>query len=388
MQLYITIITTAYCLLVIWLIWHWHRIEHTDSDFSISKDFEKLFFSIIIPVRNEAPNIAQLLNDLSQQQGCFANQISDYFEVIVVDDHSTDGTADLVTSQISKVPFTLKLTRLRISKNFEGSFKKKAIAQGVSHSAQTTSKHIIITTDGDCRLNPKWLDTYYNFFARKKPKLVSGPVTFYQEKSLFDKLQAIEFSSLIGTGAACMQAGSPNMCNGANLAFTKEVFLELNGYEGNLHVPSGDDEFLLQKVFKRYPNKIYFLKNSNAIVYSRAQKNLSDFYQQRKRWAGKWKYHKSWKTSLLAIFIFGFHFSWLTGLFLTIGFDYPIQVFVLQSCVKVIVEFFFLLTIMRFLKKPLSFFYFLLLQVMYPFYTVFFGIAANFGMYNWKGRKF
>src|SRR5690606_7520040 len=93
--------------------------------------------------------------------------------------------------------------------------------------------HIILTTDGDCRVGCDWLKAHAEIFAMQRPKLVSGPVTFYEGKTWFEQLQTIEFSSLVGTGAASIQAGKPNMCNGANLAFTKAAFQEVKGYEGN-----------------------------------------------------------------------------------------------------------------------------------------------------------
>jgi hypothetical protein len=205
---------------------------------------------------------------------------------------------------------------------------------------------------------------------------------------LFEQLQTIEFSSLIGTGAASMQAGSPNMCNGANLAFIKTAFETVNGYAGNMHQPSGDDEFLMRKIFQQYPKEIAFLKDQRAIVHTYAQKSLRAFYQQRRRWAGKWQAHNDGKAMVLALFIFIFYVSLLGFFLLTVIGFYDWKVFSLQMGIKVLSELLFLSSVLQFLIKPVHIGRFLLVQIIYPYYVIFFGIAAHRGYYSWKGRRY
>jgi glycosyltransferase involved in cell wall biosynthesis len=344
-------------------------------------DTKDLFFSIIIPVRNEAENIQNLLNDIAQQS--FPAQ---QFEVIIVDDASTDQTVKLIRA--SQYSYTLKLFSLKVPEGFFGSHKKLAITQAIDKTLNTQYQHIILTTDGDCRVENGWLQAYADIFATQSLKLVSGPVTFYHEKTLFEQLQTIEFSSLIGTGAASIQAGSPNMCNGANLAFTKTVFENVNGYMGNMHQPSGDDEFLMRKIFQQYSKEIAFLKDQRAIVHTYAQKSLRAFYQQRRRWAGKWQAHNDVKAMALAIFIFIFYVSLFVFFLLTITGGYNWKIFLLQIGIKVFCELFFLGSVLQFLKKPVHIGRFLLVQIIYPYYVIFFGIAAHRGYYSWKGRQY
>src|SRR5213075_2078285 len=122
-------------------------------------------------------------------------------------------------------------------------------------------------------------------------RFISGPVKLEEGNSLFGKMQVTEFASLIGTGAASIGFGMPNMCNGANLAFEKAAFVAVNGYAGNDKIASGDDEFLMHKIHSQFPGSVCFLKNPKAIVRTNVQQSLSGFLSQRIRWASKWKFY-------------------------------------------------------------------------------------------------
>jgi len=370
-----------YCLLTLWLWYHWQRIRV----FTPKKNQRILTsVSVIIPVRNEAANIGQLLEDVDQQCWPDGKHLeASQLEVIVVDDHSEDNTEMLVQNFEAK-HISLKLLKLQLPEDFAGSHKKLALGQAIAQA----SGAVILTTDGDCRLRPQWVSSVLLFMQQQNAVLVAGPVTFGREHDLFQQLQTIEFASLIGTGAACMQAGFPNMCNGANLAFRREVYREVGGYEGSMHIPSGDDEFLLQKVFRQYPSRIVFIKSSQAVVQTTAQPDLMSFYHQRKRWAGKWKLHKKASTTLLALFIFGFHaLLMITGL-MTLQGAFPWLVFFSLILGKASVEFMLLRAVLKQLDKKLHVPNFMLLQFIYSAYAVFFGIVVNFGGYKWKARHY
>ncbi len=121
----------------------------------------------------------------------------------------------------------------------------------------------------------------------KNTAFVSGPVEFMSNGSFFYEIQKLEFSSLIFVGAGLIGIKSPIICNAANLGFRKSVFFEVGGYNDNLLLSSGDDEFLMQKIARQTNYDIKFCLNKNAIAYTLPNENLSQFYQQRKRWASK-----------------------------------------------------------------------------------------------------
>ncbi|WP_373331347.1 glycosyltransferase [Salmonirosea aquatica] len=199
--------------------------------------------SVIIPVRNEASHIGTLLKDLNHQ-----SYDPNLFEVWVVDDESSDKTAYIVETFAKNSLIRLQLITAPAS-TLPSSPKKRAIQAAISRA----TGDLIVTTDGDCRVGPDWLATLAYSYQSGQAKLLSGPVTFTSERTLADHLQTVEFSSLIGSGAAAIAAGTPTLCNGANLAYEKKAFEEVGGFAGNEHLASGDDEFLMHKIAARFP---------------------------------------------------------------------------------------------------------------------------------------
>lgn len=330
------------------------------------------FITVVVPVRNEAANLPALLDDLNRQT--YAQ-----FEVIIADDASTDDTLCIAQTY----PAHFNLTALPLPDTRVASPKKRAITASIAIATGT----LIVTTDGDCRVGPRWLATIADFYAQTGAKLISGPVTFATETTVFAYLQTVEGSSLIGSGACTLALGFPTMCNGANLCYEKRVFTEVNGFAGVDHLASGDDELLMHKIAVRYPGGIQFLKHTDAIVRTGPHESLRAFYQQRKRWASKWRAYSSWEPSVLAIFVFlsnaagplaviGWLAGWVTG---------PVAAVVIL--LKVLPEFWLLRQFLVFLQKQASVGWIPLTQVLYPFYVVFFGLVAQGKGFEWKGRK-
>ncbi len=338
------------------------------------------FISVIIPVRNEAVQIPRLLSAIGRQS--FSSSL---FEVIVVDDHSTDETRKFIEEK--KWPFKLIALSLEEISKRQGvilSGKKQAISQGIIHA----TGDIIVTTDADCYMGVDWLRTIDDYFSAGHVQMLAGPVVFDGANNLFEKMQTIEFAALIGAGAVALDAGNPNMCNGANLAFKKQAFEAVGGYEGNLHIPSGDDEFLLQKIHRQFPGQVYFNTAKVSAVYTSPVKKLSTFVNQRRRWASKWKLHKSVTVKLVALSVFGFHLS-MIGFLICAVFTYlhPL-IFIVGFCAKAVGEYIFIHNLFRHFGKSLRPGVFILLQGIYSVYVVVFGVLSNFGSFEWKGRNY
>ena len=352
-------------------------------------------FSVIIPVRNEAKNILFLLQDLDKQT--FPKEL---FEVIIADDDSTDETLEIVQKFQKHTSINLIINQLSAKIN-NFSPKKRAI----DSSIKLAKGELITTTDGDCRVGGKWLETIANFQATTGSYLISGAVTFGLDsaqspllgfysfihsliRSFTHTAQIIEFASLVGSGACAMFIGKPNMCNGANLTYLKSVFHEVGGFTGNDNLASGDDEFLMHKVAAKYPKKVQFLKSQDVIVETQAHDSWRSFYNQRKRWASKWRHYDNWQTTALAVFVF------LANLILPMAcccwlFDFiSTQDLGLVILFKFSAEFVFLSLIVSFLRKKSLICLIPFVQIIYPLYVVFFGLAAQKqGEYIWKGRK-
>jgi cellulose synthase/poly-beta-1,6-N-acetylglucosamine synthase-like glycosyltransferase len=364
MYIIVLIISVLYAFFNVLLIVQWRNMRATFNCISSLPDTQ---ISIIIAVRNEADNILNLLEDLNKQQ-----YPAQYFEVIIANDDSSDNTAELVVAFQEQANYSLKL--LNILSDGSGSPKKRALQKSIN----IASGELIITTDGDCRVLPTWLFSIQQVYKNTGAKLISSPVTFTDENSLWTTIQIIEFASLIGSGACAMYLQKPNMCNGANLAYTRAAFEEVGGFDGNENIASGDDEFLMHKIAKKYPQKVVFNPDKQAIVKTNAQPDISHFYQQRRRWASKWKHYDNWQISALAMFVFlanlGVLWSFLHGSISTL-------------VIKFMVEFLFLRLMVRYFGYSNKVKYIPLVQLIYPFYVVFFGLLAQGKGYQWKGRR-
>lgn len=367
----------VYCSLVIYAIVKWGKITSR----KLPPPFRQPgLMSVIVPVRNEAHNVGRLLNAIAQQSIEPAA-----FEVVIVDDYSTDDTLEIVMSYLA--PFkisTISLASINEKSGLRLSGKKHAISQGIKHA----QGDIIITTDADCYMDQGWLQSIYSFFARFDAQMIVGVVVFTGAKGLFQKMQAIEFATLIGTGAVALDSGHPNMCNGANLAFKKQAFEAVNGYAGNYHIPSGDDEFLLQKIFKIFPNQVFFNAARNSIVYTEPVKEILSFIGQRRRWSSKWKLHKSPAIKILALGVFGFHLGLIISLGAALSGMINFYVFAIGFGAKAITEYIFIKRLFDHYGKALHLGYFLILQCIYSVYVLIFGLLSNFGSFEWKERRY
>ena len=381
MTIFLLTVSTLYALftMILWLTWQ--RIS-TVSISTVGPTTTRI--TVVIPVRNEAGNIENLLHDL-------AKQTYPHFEVIVADDSSTDNSLGIVEAYARNAPFALH--PLPLADERTASPKKRAITQSIA----LATGDLIVTTDGDCRVGPNWLATLAAFYEKTGAKLISGPVTFTQEQTLFDSLQTVEFASLIGTGACTMALGYPTMCNGANLCYEKKVFVELGGFAGVDHLASGDDEFLMHKVAAQYPASrrpvghhpvgVQFLKSADAIVRTQPHRSIRAFYSQRRRWASKWRAYQTYWPSVLAVFVF---LSNAIPVFTTLGWILGFlngNTALVVIGLKALPEFLFLRQVLVFLQKKSSVGVIPLTQLVYPFYVLFFGLAAQGKGYMWKGRK-
>ena len=362
-------LTLIYGFLVLNFIRGWHNLVY----FIPQKSDPQTKVSIIVAARDEEANITKTIDDLVAQQ--YPKVLT---EIIIIDDHSTDRTAEIVLSYADR---NVKLIKLNEDRALN-SYKKKAIQTAIG----TCSGDLIITTDADCRMGADWLATIVNLYEQKNYKMISSPVAYFQEKSFFERLQSLEFLYLIGLGASTIGNKEPSTCNGANLAYEKATFYEVGGFQGIDDLASGDDELLLHKIAAKYPDQIGFLKNREAIVYTHAKETLGAFIQQRKRWASKSTRYKNKAIIVLGVLIWIFNLTilanFITGLFIP-GF---LMITFYQLLVKMVLETLFLWDVTGFAKRRSLLILIPVLNVLHVLYMVYIGIAGNSGKYNWKGR--
>ena len=214
----------------------WFKIKN----FTLTNDDIKTIISVIIPARNEENNILNLLSDLKKQ-----NYPAGLYEVIIIDDHSTDKTYKRVLKFIKDNDNqVVKIIRLEAGQ-LTDTYKKNAITKGI----EISKGDLIVTTDADCRFGPDWLKTIAGYYEAKRCKMIIGPVAYHNETTFFEKLQSLEFLSLVAVSAGASAIGKPIMSNGANLAYEKEAFKIAGGFSKD-RFSSGDDVFLMMKFRK------------------------------------------------------------------------------------------------------------------------------------------
>ncbi len=333
--------------------------------------------TIIIPARNEEENIGNCLGDLLSQ---------DYplhlLEVVVVDDHSTDLTAERV-SEFARMHPSLDLRLIPTGSIRGQAFKKYSIRSGVDFS----SGDLIITTDADTRLNPCWISSVVNFYERHHPKMIIGPVAFHEDNTFFERLQHMEFSGLMAATAGSCNMGFPLMCNGANLAFERNAYLETRDQDDDLRFSSGDDLFLMMKIRKKYGSRsVNYLFAEEAVVSVKAKKSVREFFSQRLRWVSKSRGYTD--PIILAVSIVTWLFNFLLLATLVTGI-FTLYVFIFSLLllgIKMILELPAVCRIMV-LSGKTNLFLYPVAQLINLVYVSLVGILGNVLSYKWKGRK-
>lgn len=363
------LLTALYLLVLVYLIKGWANLRRSKN----TNTAPTTKVTILIAARNEEARINYTIDDILAQ-----DYPIDLTEIIIVDDHSTDRTAEIIRSYADR---GVKLLQLNEDKPLN-SYKKKAIAQAISLS----NGDLMVATDADCRMGNKWLSSIVNYFESSDLVMISSPVAYFEERSLFEYMQTLEFAYLIGIGASFIGNKRASTCNGANLAYRKDVFYEVGGFKGIDDLASGDDELLLQKVAERYPGRIGFLKLREAIVYTHAKHTLNEFLQQRRRWASKSTKYKDKRIVALAVGIWLFNLSLLVNAGLGFYNIYFLKLFVVQFMLKYLFELAFLVPITTFLRRTSLVALLLILIPLHIIYFVYIGLMGNTKKYVWKGR--
>ncbi|MCR5889498.1 glycosyltransferase [Hymenobacter sp. J193] len=334
-------------------------------------------FSILVAARNEAATLPGLLADLARQL-----PVRGGFEVLIVDDHSTDTTAALVAQTAAAVPFPLRLLRLADNPT-QPTGKKAAIAAAIAAARAPW----LLLTDADCRVPAGWVRAYAAV-AQAEPavQFISGPVLLTGQGWLAT-LQGLELAGLVGVGAASIGLNAPTMCNGANLAYRRAAFEAVRGFAGNEAIASGDDEFLLHKLHQQFSEGIRFLKTPEAVVRTAAQPTLRRLLAQRVRWASKWQHYQTAAPRQLAVMVL------LANLLFPLGallwwFRPQDGLWILGAwLLKLLGDGLLLGPVLRFLGRPGWLTWVPILQLAYGPYALLVGLLGLRGGYEWKGRQ-
>lgn len=337
-----------------------------------NEDISDINISVIIAARNEESYIQSCVESILNNNFPVEN-----FEIIIVDDHSTDKTREIISDN-----FNENVRVYTLPENLHG--KKAAITFGVSMARFP----YILCTDADGVVSKDWLSLHGSKFKQDNTALNTAVVLPGTDGSVLTHFQFLDFVATMAITANGIFCKSYFLANGANISFKKEAFNAVNGYEGNEHLASGDDVFLANKIATSAIGKIGFIKSSEGVVTTKSESSWSSLIQQRKRWATKSLKMGDNQISKIQAFIF--IYCVIILLFIFVGIFYSgwiLTTGLAALLIKMATDYYFLNRLCIFFGKnrvmrsflPCFFLYFIhiLLSGMYAL------IPSNF---EWKGR--
>jgi len=336
----------------------------------------KTHFSIVVAFRNEAENLPRLLQSMEQ-----LNYPLELFEVILVDDDSSDGSERIVYQW--RMNHGLYHVTLLENIRRSGSPKKDAIARAIPIAVGCW----ILTTDADCSLPKEWLSTLDAYIQKHQPEMIAAPVMYEKARGFLGQFQQLDLASLQAVTIGSFGFGLPFMANAANLGYTKKLYNDLGGFEGSLHQPGGDDVFLLQKAAQKFPEKVHYLKAKQAIVQTQTEKSWAQLLNQRIRWAAKASNYTSLFGRDLALMTFAANLALLLAVVLGylgwISFEMTAALWL----IKIVTDYFMTAPTHRFLTGKTMWLW-LPASLIYPLFSTVVALASFTGTYRWKGRDY
>lgn len=366
-----SILAIAYFLLQWQYVQHWQKLPSPESR---SSD-HSTFVSIIIPARNEEKHIESCLNSILNQ-----DYPAEQMEVIVVDDYSVDRTSEIVRGIADA-----RVHLIQLNDGNPGG-KKIALSKGI----ELSKGEWLITVDGDCTLSKDAIAASVDYFETRQAKIVTGPVLIDQAHSTIEEFQSLELTGLMLITGSGFESGWHQLANGAFLSFSKESFQEVGGYEGHLNFTSGDDVFLMESIYSKYPNHAYFLKSQDTVALTSPVSDWTSLINQRMRWASKNQGLNNQRITLIWAFV------WLYSLLTVVSIIG--SVFFISGCFKAVLilflikafsDYYLLSEASTFFKKEKLMRRFIPMSFIHVLFTVYIGVRSSLtgNRFQWKGRK-
>ena len=365
-----------YTLFITMCVFGWFSVKI----YKVAENHLNITISVVICCKNEQENLPFLLHSIE-------SQVLDIEQIIFANDNSTDETLKILQDFSKKFPNIKFFTT-------NGFGKKNALKEAM----QLVENEYVITFDADCVVPQNYFLLVKNFLAQNQPDLMIGGVFFGEQRvairlhsgnkkqrqrgSFFFNLQALEFASLIASCVSTALAGIPIMCNGANLAFRKEIWQNAENQLVENEV-SGDDVFLLHYV-KKIGGKILFIKEKNAFVETFAAKNFKEFLRQRQRWASKSRSYSDKQTIFVALLVFMINFLLLFSAVVAFFSATIFKLFLFAFFFKMLLDSILLVPFLTFTNQKKLIKYIPILSIIYPFYIIFTAIFGIFGKIKWK----
>ena len=259
--------------------------------------------TVVIPAHNETNNVDACLSALAEQ-----SYPAELTEIILVDDHSTDGTGDRANSWKSR------LTHLKVIRSEMNTYvcpKKNALTQGI----RSSSGEIILTTDADCLPAPGWITSMVSCFT-PEIGMVAGFAPLHSRSGLLGSLLAFQSLCVNALSAGSIGAGFPLSCSGRNLAYRREAFEEVEGFNNSGDIRGGDDVLLMRSIHTNTTWRTGFNPDPEARVISAP--HLDSLYRRQLRYQSK-SLHFGIPVLILLITVYIFHTTLAALMFLALN---------------------------------------------------------------------
>ena len=365
---FIFIILIIYGITIIRYIHYWKNLEKNKRNFSPTNEVN---VTIIISCRNESHNIKNIVSNF-----LFQNFNNKKLELILINDHSTDDTYEIMKRYSEK---NKRIRYINLDSQFYG--KKNAIRKGVSES----KGDIIMCTDADCLFSKNWVSKITECFSDSSIHFVSSPVSILPEGSFFSNFQEMELIALVGSTASEIHSGNPVICNGANIAFRKTSYQSINA---NILKNMNLDDISLMHLFNDlYKGSIYFFNDYESIVYTYPMKNIKNIVLQKTRWVSGFKSINDRYSIVISFIVFIMNFL-ICFLLIACIFNFKLfNTFLVFFTVKMILDYFYFKELVSFFKRKYLLIYLPVFEVIHAFLSIVVVTLSYCIPIYWKGRK-
>ncbi|MCQ2960439.1 MAG: glycosyltransferase [Bacteroidales bacterium] len=365
------IVFLAYCytILILYSLQGWNKKnKQTAAEHSYP------FCSVVIAARNEEKNISQTIQSLANQ-----SYPADCFEILVIDDHSTDSTKAILDQLCSCY------TNLSVCTAPDTVTGKK---QALRHLLQSAKGDYIFFTDADCLIQPKWIESYIAYTSNNKGNLFFGNVipAVNGKSSFIEKCVALDFIGILGVQNGLAKNNHTFSCNGANMCITKDFYKQ--HYKTNENYSSGDDVFLLHTAKKIDKQSVHFIQDFRASVTTKVPSSIKQFINQRIRWASKAGGYKDFDSIFVALTVYIYCFAMtLTAILACFGIAEAGFIFIFLFLTKSVSDMLLFIKTKQYFQSGKYVWYAVPLQLFYHFYISLIPVFSLIHPAKWKNRE-
>lgn len=349
-------------------LWYWlyffRRLACYSKD--IEKDSrqqkkEQPPVSVVLCVRNEEKNIVEYLPHI-------LNQRYRLFEVLVVNDNSTDETWFRLLDFQKKYS---NLTLLNVPFATPPG-KKTALTLGIRQARYD----LILLTDADCKpASPYWIQEMQRALISEK-KIVLGFSPYMHTQGFLNTFIRFEAIQTAVQYFSFALAGIPYMGVGRNLMYDRKLFLQVDGFTSHQDVASGDDDLFINAVANKQNTAVAL--NPDSFVYTRPKNTWAGYYYQKSRHFSTGKHYRKIHQVLLGGLALS-HFFHLVGILALMAFPEgrPLAISLFMVRYAVVAGFYY--PILKRFQEITLWYPVLIIDFLFPAYYALFAPKIFFG---------